>query len=115
MTTQTAHSDAAVLDTIREVVGNASAGKVFGTPVSQGGLTVLPVAKVSGGGGGGGEHDSGTGGGLGLTARPLGVFVLKDGKVHWRPALDLNKVILGGQLVAITALLTLRAIMKARR
>jgi threonine dehydrogenase-like Zn-dependent dehydrogenase len=32
----------------------------------------------------------------------------------WRPAVDLNKVIMGGQVVAIVALLTLRAVVKAR-
>jgi uncharacterized spore protein YtfJ len=120
---QTTMNDTNALATIREMVDSATAGKVFGTPLIQDGLTVLPVAKVSGGGGGGsgpataaqGDHEqSGVGGGLGLTARPLGVFVIKDGKVGWRPAVDVNKVILGGQLVAITALLVLRALIKVR-
>jgi hypothetical protein len=34
--------------------------------------------------------------------------------VTWRPAVDLNKVILGAQVVAVVALLTIRAIVKAR-
>jgi uncharacterized spore protein YtfJ len=139
--TQTAHAEPAALDTVREVVGGATS-KVFGHPVTQGGVTLLPVAKVSGGGGGGGGSGGGgiggrgvgglgvgaelgqgkageaelggNGGGLAVMAKPLGVFVIKEGKVRWRPALDLNKVILGGQLVMITALLTVRAIAKAR-
>jgi uncharacterized spore protein YtfJ len=84
---------------------------------------VLPVAKISGGGGGGGgtgpavegQETGGSGGGFGLTAKPLGVFVIKDGTVRWRPAIDVNKVILGGQLVAVTALLVVRALVKGRR
>ncbi|NUS74026.1 MAG: sporulation protein [Corynebacteriales bacterium] len=108
------------MDTIREVVGDNSTDKVFGEPITQEGLTLLPVAKVSGGGGGGtgpAEHDQeagGVGGGLGVAAKPLGVYLIKDGKVAWRPALDLNKVIMGGQIVMVVALLTLRALIKAR-
>jgi len=48
---------------------------------------------------------------LGVRAKPAGVFVIKDGDAAWRPALDVNRVILGGQLVAITAILTLRPIL----
>lgn len=112
-----------VLELIRETVDNASAAKVFGAPVEHGDITVLPVAKVGGGGGGGsgtgpaadGHETSGTGGGLGITARALGVYVIKDGKVSWRPAIDVNKVIFGAQLVAIAALLTARALIGAPR
>ena len=121
--TQTTHNDANVMETIREVVESASADRVFGTPITQDGLTVLPVAKVGGGGGGGsgtgpateGQENGGAGGGLGLSAKPLGVFVIKDGTVAWRPAIDVNKVILGGQIVAAIALLTIRALIKARQ
>jgi hypothetical protein len=34
------------------------------------------------------------------------VYVIKEGQAAWRPAVDVNKIIMGGQLVAITALLT---------
>jgi uncharacterized spore protein YtfJ len=112
----------AVLETVREAVEHAAAGKVFGAPVEHDGITVLPVAKVSGGGGGGGgtgpaeggQDAGGAGGGLGLSAKALGVFVIKDGTVAWRPAIDVNKVIIGAQVVAVTALLVVRAIVKAR-
>jgi len=120
--TQSTGDGSAVLETIREVVGNASAGKVFGSAISQDGLTVLPVAKVSGGGGGGGgsgpgeagREPHGTGGGLGVSATPLGVFVIKNGGVSWHPAIDVNKVIIGAQIVAVAALLVLRAAIRAR-
>ena len=120
-------TDTAALETVHDVIEHAAASKVFGVPVSQDGITVLPVARVSGGGGGGGgtggtgasegrpdATGSGSGGGVGLTAKPLGVFVIRNGTVAWRPAIDLNKVILGGQIVAVVALLVLRAFIRTR-
>jgi uncharacterized spore protein YtfJ len=117
----TTAKDTPILDTLREVVDNATVGRVFGTPIHHDNLVVLPVAKVGGGGGGGsgtgpapdGQENGGTGGGFGMSAKPLGVFVLKNGKVSWRPAIDVNRVVLGGQIVAVTALLVLRALIKA--
>jgi len=114
------YSDTTVLDAVREVVDNATASKVFGSPVTQDGLTVLPVAKVSSGGGGGqgpaedGQDTGGTGGGLGVSAKPLGVYVIQHGRVTWRPAVDVNRIILGGQIVAVVGLLVLRSLIKAR-
>ena len=91
----------------------------IGEPVVQDGVVILPAAKIRGGAGGGvGPEDSengGAGGGFGMTSTPVGAFVIKDGKVSWRPAIDVNKVILGGQMVAIVALLTIRTIVKSRR
>jgi len=118
--TQTTHSDAAVLDALREVINHASVGTVFGEPLDQDGVTVLPAAKVSGGGGGGTAAEGsepkpgGTGGGLGLSARPMGVFVIKEGRVSWRPAVDVNKIIIGGQIVAVVGLLVLRSLIRRR-
>jgi uncharacterized spore protein YtfJ len=112
-----------MLDSVQEVIDSAKAGKVFGPPIERDGMTVVPVAKVQGGGGAGGggsaqgQHagESGSGAGVGVMAKPLGVFVIRDGKVSWQPALDLNKVILGGQVLLALALLTLRTYLKKRR
>ena len=114
-------TDTSVLDTIREMVQNTTAEKVYGSPITQEGVTVLPVAKVSGGGGGGsgtgpgqdGQEAGGTGGGLGLTAKPLGVFVIQDGRVSWRPAVDVNKAILGGLAVMVAAIVAAGVLIKA--
>lgn len=118
--TQTTH-DTDVFAGLREIVGQADAGRAFGTPVTQDGTIVLPVAKVGGGGGGGGgsapgddKQSTGTGGGFGMTAKALGVYVLRDGQVKWLPAVDVNKIVLGGQLVAVTALLVVRAVLQSR-
>jgi uncharacterized spore protein YtfJ len=80
--------------------------RVFGDPIQADGTTVVPVAVLRGGGGGAGRAEEG-GAGFGLMARPAGVFAVRDGQVSWRPAVDVNRVILGGQMVAIVALLIL--------
>ena len=115
-------NDTSVLETVKEMVQNTTAQKVYGTPITQEGVTVLPVAKVSGGGGGGsgtgpgenGQEAGGTGGGLGLTAKPLGVFVIRDSRVSWRPAVDVNKAILGGMAVVVAAIVAAGVLIKAR-
>jgi uncharacterized spore protein YtfJ len=116
---QGTQNGASVLQTIREVVDSTATEKVFGSPISRDGITVVPVAKVSGGGGGGSSAEgtadaAGSGGGMGMSAKPLGVFVIRGGNVGWRPAVDVNKVIIGVQIVAVIALLTVRALIKAR-
>jgi len=119
----TTHNSAALQD-IRETIDKA-AGKVFGEPIERDDMTVLPVAAVATGGGGGGgsrparagagaAEETGEGGGFGLMAKPAGAFVIRDGTVSWSPALDLNRVILGGQIVAVVALLVLGGIIRAR-
>jgi uncharacterized spore protein YtfJ len=93
--------------------------RVFGEPYEKDGVTIIPAARVRGGAGGGSGQDtegtgSGSGGGFGITAHPVGAFLIRDGELSWRPAVDVNRAILGGQVVAIVALLTVRAIVKAR-
>ena len=99
----------ALLQRVEEAM---TARRVFGDPVQIEGVTVLPVATVGGGGGGGqkGEHDGGVGFGLGV--QPAGVFVIRDGDAKWRPALNLNRVILGGQLVGLAAILTFGSVFR---
>lgn len=110
-----------VLEILQGVIDGVKAGTVFGEPIEKDGVTVLPVARISGGGGGGkgqdarGRESEGTGGGLGLSARPVGVYVIRDDKVTWSPAVDVTRVILGGQLVGVVALLTLRTLFKILR
>jgi uncharacterized spore protein YtfJ len=112
------HTD--VLSEMRSAVEAATAGQVFGTPITVDGVVLLPVARFAGGGGGGSGSapepggPEGGGGGFGAYGRGLGVFVLKDGRVSWRPAVDVNRIVLGGQLVAITALLVVRGLVRAR-
>jgi uncharacterized spore protein YtfJ len=109
---------------LREVLGYATEAaqvrRVFGEPVERDGVVVVPVAVVraaAGGGSGRGPEEAGgegLGGGYGFTARPAGVFVIRDGDVEWRPAVDVTALALGGQLVAIVGLLVVRSILRRR-
>ncbi|MGH2354527.1 MAG: spore germination protein GerW family protein [Chloroflexota bacterium] len=109
-----------VQDVLAQARDAMTVKRVFGEPVEQNGVTVIPVAKVMGGGGGGssspaGEAEgAGAGAGYGLRATPVGAYIIRGEHVTWQPALDLNRVILGGQIVAVVLLLTIRAIVLAR-
>lgn len=104
--------------------------RAFGDPVTHGDVVLVPVARVSGGAGsgwgsgevGGGREatrgegtGSGGGGGFGVHVRPLGVYVVEGTQVRWQPALDIGRVILGGQLVGAVALLVLASVLRRRR
>lgn len=83
--------------------------RVFAEPYEKDGMTVIPAAAVAGGAGGGSGTDAqgqqGEGGGFGANARPVGAYVIKDGQLHWRPAIDANRVITIAGLMAIAYLL----------
>ncbi len=81
-----------------------SVRRVFGEAYEENGVTVIPVARVRGGGGGGGDSENNGGGGFGLHARPVGAYVISDGDVRWRPAVDPNRIVLGWQIVAALSL-----------
>jgi uncharacterized spore protein YtfJ len=104
----------AVRDTVTNVLESMTPSHVFSEPIERDGALFLPAAKVRGGGGGGGDTEGNGGAGFGLTAKPAGVFVIRGGDAEWKPALDLNRIILGGQIVAIVFLLVLRSILRRR-
>lgn len=112
---------------IHELLAKANDGiqvsRVFGTPIERDGALVIPVAAVRGGGGGGGGtgvgpggegEGSGSGGGFGMTARPVGAYVVRDGDVRWVPVVDTVRVIRAGALVAVAALATVGTMAWAR-
>ena len=108
-----------VQDVIDQARDTLTVKRVFGEPYEKDGVTVIPAARVQGGAGGGSGEDPnsqgrGSGSGFGVTARPVGAFIIRDGDLNWRPAVDVNRIILGGQVVVVVALLTVRAIIKAR-
>jgi hypothetical protein len=98
---------------VKELISGArdavSVKRVYGDPYEKNGLTVIPAATVRGGGGGGiGDNEggeSGGGGGFGLTARPTGAWIIEEGQVTWKPAIDVNRVVFGGQAIALAAIL----------
>jgi uncharacterized spore protein YtfJ len=108
-----------IQDVITQARDTMTVKRVFGEPYEKEGVTVIPAARVQGGaGGGGGEgpqgEGRGSGTGFGMNARPVGAFLIRGGEMSWRPAVDVNRIILGAQVVAVVALLTVRAIVKAR-
>jgi uncharacterized spore protein YtfJ len=108
-----------VKETIEQARDALTVKRVYGDPYEKNGVTVIPAARVQGGaGGGGGEgpqgQGSGSGSGFGLNAKPVGAFVIKGDEVMWRPAIDVNRIILGAQLVALVALFVARSIAKTR-
>jgi uncharacterized spore protein YtfJ len=97
-----------------------SVGRAFGPAIERDGTLIIPVAWVAGGGGGGageggpnGPEDSGSGsgsgGGFGGVTWPLGVYVVKDGKARWVPAVDVTRIVLAG-LAVFRTVAKLRAI-----
>lgn len=106
-----------LLDEGREILG---ANRVYGQPYEKNGVTLITAAAVRGGLGGGegdqGEgQPTGGGGGMGVTARPVGAFLVKGNEVSWIPAADTTRVILFSQMLLVVGLLVLRSIVKLRQ
>ena len=94
--------------------------RVFGDPIEKEGVLIVPVARVMGGAGSGSGEEGdgggrGGGGGWGGVAAPAGVYVIDGQDVRWQPAVDVNRVVLGGQVAFVVGLLVLRSILRARR
>lgn len=125
-----------VQDLLNKVAQNLSVTRAFGAAYEKDGSMVIPVALVTGGGGAGEgsggatdgssddamdagetagsetEPSSGSGGGFGGMVMPVGVYVVKDEKVRWIPAVNANLVIV---VVFITLRMILRAHYRAQR
>jgi uncharacterized spore protein YtfJ len=100
-----------------------SVQRVFAEPLERDGVTVIAAANVRGVAPGPtatpAAGEQGEGGGFGVMARPAGAFVVKDGQVAWRPAVDVNRLVAAGAAVVIAYLVTrswtARAQLKAGR
>lgn|SRR5512146_664731 len=94
--------------------------RVYGEPYEKNGLTVIPAAIIRGGAGAGagqqGDEDAGgAGGGFGIVARPVGAWVIRGDRATWKPAIDVNRIVLGGQIVALASVFTLGRVLATRR
>jgi uncharacterized spore protein YtfJ len=114
-----------VLTTIRATRDAMTVEKVFGNPYQVDGVTIIPAARVRGGAGGGaGEgsgpepdvmseggsetpfgpaasrEGSGLGAGFGIMAVPVGVYEIRDRETVWKPAVDVNRLLKGFQVLA---------------
>jgi uncharacterized spore protein YtfJ len=114
-----------VFEDAKQTIGSKG---VFGTPYEKNGVTVIPAAKIMGGvGGGEGQvpvkanegsetttQPTGMGAGYGVTGQPTGAFVIKGDEVKWVPAVDVNRLMVGFQIVMVVFFLAIRAIAKSR-
>jgi hypothetical protein len=108
-----------LLERLAGLVGaKATVEAVFGEPVRQGELTVIPVARVRWGfGGGGGQSDaaptgpaSGSGGGGGVAADPVGYLEVTGEGAIFRPIRDVYPSPVLLLAAGITTAIVLRAL-----
>jgi len=88
--------------------------RVFGEPITVDHTTMIPTASIGGGGGGGANGTEEGGAGFGMRGRPAGMFVLRGDAVTWKPAIDVNRIVLGGQILGMTALLVFGSLVLRR-
>jgi hypothetical protein len=85
-------------DALDSIVPDPAAALVYGQPYETAdGVTIVPVAKVRGKTKPGQDTD------VWLTARPVGVFVVKEGVASWEPAVDSTRIALMGELIGLVA------------
>jgi hypothetical protein len=86
-------------DALDSIVPDPAAAQVYGQPYETvDGVTVLPVAKVRGR-----IRPGAPDADLRLAAKPVGVFVIKDGEATWVPAVDSTRIALMGELIGLVA------------
>jgi hypothetical protein len=79
--------------------------RVYGEPLQIDGVTIIPVAAVRRCGRQGSGDKGEKCGSSCVNVRPVGLVVIRDGRVDWTPAFDLNRLAL-----ALAALLGLRGL-----
>jgi uncharacterized spore protein YtfJ len=77
---------------VDKLIGSASVATVYGSPITAGGVTVIPVAEVAHGFGGGSGREAGgprrgegLGGGGGVRVRPVGFIQVGEGTAAYTP------------------------------
>src|SRR5215208_2390203 len=93
------------LEPIEKMVDELGVGAVFGEPIKEGSVTVVPVAEVRfafgygyGSGRGRGEAAEGSGGGSGAGGRASakGYVRIADDEVRFEPVVDVTRLALAG-------------------
>lgn len=113
MTDQTTFTPQGIQRLVAEAKDLMTVRQVVGEPIERDGTTLVPVVEVRGGGGGGGgggnaNDDSGSGEGMGfaMRARPVGSYVIADGRVSWEPAIDVTKIAVIGNIALAAVFLS---------
>jgi len=80
-----------------------AAKRVYSEPYTVDGTTVITAAAISGGAGmrqsASSDDAAGKRAGMGGAARPVGAYVLREGRVMWKPAIDVERVLARGLLI----------------
>ncbi len=116
-TTGSSDREGSSADVAPALADGSSGNRVFGAPVLRGKTILVPTAHVRAGG-----HprlwcgDEGArADGAGFVARPVGAWSIGEGGcVSWHPAVNVNRIVWGGQL-ALAAVVTAVAFVLARR
>ena len=93
---------------LAHVARSTNTDMVFGETRTVGDHALIPVARVMYGGGGGGMSEAaadepagaGTGMGISVVARPVGVIKVTGDKVEWVPTVDVGMLATVGAVVA---------------
>ncbi len=113
-------------NTMKEMMGSLqdvlTVERVVGEPIERDGVTLIPVVAVRGGVGGGGgegqgasdEEGAGGGAGFGVSARPVGAYVMHNGEVDWKPAVDPARMALVVMVVTLLVTRTVKALFAAK-
>lgn len=113
-----------LLERLAELVGaKATVRAVFGEPIRQGDLLVVPVARVRWGFGGGGGRSaaaptspaSGSGGGGGVAAEPVGFLEVGPAGATFNPIADVRPSPAFIIAAGITAAIVIRALARLLR
>ena len=101
----TTEAPADVTTPIEAIIRQIGLDKVYGTPITQGDTTIVPVAEVRTGFGYGEGHDpdheeGGSGGGAGVRLTPRGFIEMTDEGVRYRPIFSYTPLVVGGGFLA---------------
>ncbi|GFG48728.1 hypothetical protein CQY20_28125 [Mycolicibacterium agri] len=97
-------------EALDSIVPDPAAAQVYGQPYeTSDGVTVLPVARVRGR-----TKPDSADADLHLAAKPVGVFVIKNGEAKWVPAVDSTRITLMGELIGLVSA-TLATLAMVRR
>lgn len=116
-------AESAVLQDLRSTRDAMTVRGVYGPAYELDGVTIIPVARITGGAGGGGGEGTGPddagghgfGTGFGFGAHPVGVYEIRDGRVEWKPSVDVNRLARGGQVLGGIVAVCLTLILLRRR
>ena len=99
-------STRALTGPIESIIRQIGIDKVYGTPVTKGETTVVPIAELrtgfgfgSGQGQDAAEEGRGEGAGAGLRMIPRGYIEIRTDRVQYRPIYDVKTVVFGGAFV----------------